>query len=441
MNFPIAAWNFPRLSPRFFPLAWRLPALIVIGAVSLHGCGGGGNGSSRPALGAFSASATFNVRAVGGQVAEIAAVTPDGNTLLYTDSSTGRIGVVNIADLKAVSQTAFYQGEGEPTSVAVTRDGRFAIAVFAGTNRAVVLNLPALTVARTIELPGQPDSVAVSPDGDFAAIAIENQRDEDLGGGALPQSPSGSLYVLNLGADVSKWTGRNVALNLPSTLRFPSDAEPEYVDINNRNEAVVSLQENNGVAIVNLSNGSARYFDAGTTTHAADLTDNRPNAAIDFGQTLTSARREPDGVAWTPRGNIITANEGDYDVDLTSGQFVGGRNFTIFSPSGTVLFDERGDLERAVAQANRYDDRRSDAKGTEPENVDVVVIRGRTYAFVALERADSLAVYRLDSDSSPQFLQILPTGDAPEGVVSVPSRNLVITANEGDGTLSFFSAS
>jgi hypothetical protein len=29
-------------------------------------------------------------------------------------------------------------------------------------------------------------------------------------------------------------------------------------------------------------------------------------------------------IAWTPGGNLITANEGDYDLDLAPGQFTGG---------------------------------------------------------------------------------------------------------------------
>ena len=298
----------------------------------------------------------------------------------------------------------------------------------------VVLNVADRSVARTINLPGQPDSVAVSPDGRFAAIAIENQRsDEDL---PLPNAPRGSVVVVNLAAEVANWTTRTVSLSLPNTLDFPTDPEPEYVAINNRNEAAVTLQENNGVAIINLASASvSRIWSAGRTTHAADLKD---DGNIAFTDTLSNSRRQPDGIAWTPRGNLIVANEGDYDLDLPDGSFVGGRNFSIFSPTGSVIFDDPGQMERAVIAAGRYADGRSDNRGVEAENVTVSTLGGRGFAFIALERADSLAVYRLDNDANPTFVQILPTGARPEGVVTVPRRNLVITANEGDGTLSFF---
>lgn len=432
----ISAFSF-RLSPSIARNIAR-GSLLLCGALLFGGCGGGSsdnNGGGGSALN-FRAAATFDTKSVGGQVAEIAAAAPDGNSLLYTDSATGRVGRLDISDLSKITQTGFYDTGGEPTSVAITRDGKFAIAVVDKGNKAVVLNLPDLSEVRTFNLPGQPDSIAVSPDGKYAAIAIENQRDEDLNGGKMPQLPAGSLYVLSTNGTPADWTGRNIALNLPSTLRFPTDAEPEFVSINERNQCALTLQENNGVAIVDLASGSASYFSCGTTSHAADLKD---DGNIAFTDNLTAARREPDGVAWTPQGNIVTANEGDYDVDVDEKTtFVGGRNFTVFSRSGNIVFDDKGELEKAVAAAGLYDDKRSDAKGTEPENVALGQMNGRQYLFVALERASALVAYDFSNESQPRLLQVLPTGNRPEGVLTIAKRNLVISANEGDGTLSFF---
>lgn len=434
--------QIPTFSPRLSSSISRRIAcgtLLLGGALIFNGCGGGNSNNGGNDAGSalnFRAAATFDVKTTGGEVAEIAAAAPDGNSLLYTDSATGRIGRLDIANLSAITQTAFYDTGGEPTSVAITRDGKFAIAVVDKGNKAVVLNLPDLTEVRAFSLPGQPDSIAVSPDGKYAAIAIENQRDEEVNGGVMPQLPTGSLYVLNTTGAPTDWTGRNIALNLPSTLRFPTDAEPEYVSINAKNECVLTMQENNGVAIVSLASGAASYFSCGTTSHVADLKD---DGAVSFTDNLIDARREPDGVAWTPQGNIVTANEGDYDVDVDEKTtFVGGRNFTVFSRSGSIVFDDKGELEKAVAAAGFYDDKRSDAKGAEPENVAVGQMKGRPYLFVALERANALVTYDFSNESSPRLLQVLPTGNRPEGVLTIPTRNLVISANEGDGTLSFF---
>ncbi len=408
-------------------------SVLSVGSAWLGGCGGGGNGGNG-APAAFRSVATFNVPVPGGS-AEIASVTPDGRTLVYTDAGAGLVGFVNIADLGAVSQLGAVNVGGEPTSVAISPKGRFALAVIVGApSRLAVIDIATRTVVRTINLNGQPDSVTVSPDGNFAAIVIENERsDED---NPLPSAPAGRLVIVNLNGEPANWTLRNVNLAGLPNMRFASDPEPEFVDINRSNKAAVTLQENNGIVIVDLASGTVeRSFSAGSTTHVADLQD---NGTVSFTDTLTNARREPDGIAWTPNGNLITANEGDYNLDLAAGQFTGGRNFTIFSPTGAVLFDDKGDLEKAVNSAGRYPDSRSDSKGSEPEGVEVATLGGRNFAFIALERADALAVYRLDSETTPTFVQILPTGDAPEGVVAIPSRNLVVTANEGDGTLSFF---
>jgi DNA-binding beta-propeller fold protein YncE len=375
---------------------------------------------------------------VSGSVAEIAAATPDGKTVLYTDSEQKEVGIVDISKPSAPQQRGAVTTTGEPTSVAITPNGRYALICTRGPDLLLVLDLRARrtspTVVATFPLGGQPDSVAISPNGRYAAIAIENERlDEDL---PLPVDPPGFLTIVDLKSKPSKWSLRDVTLTGLAD-RFSDDPEPEYVSINKDNIAAVTLQENNHVVLVSLAAGQILAdFSAGTTTHAADLQD---NGIISFTDTLTNARLEPDAIAWTPGGNLITANEGDYDLDLASGQFTGGRNFTIFSPTGALLYDSGAQLEMAIADAGRYSDGRSDNRGVEPEGVAVAKFRGQTYAFIGTERGNSVGVYRLDDETQPTFVQVLLTGSRPEGLLPIPQRNLFITANEGDGTLSIFS--
>jgi len=47
-------------------------------------------------------------------------------------------------------------------------------------------------------------------------------------------------------------------------------------------------------------------------------------------------------------------------------------------------------------------------------------------------------VYHLDDETNPTFVQILPTGIGPEGLLPIPQRDLFVTANEEDGTISLF---
>jgi DNA-binding beta-propeller fold protein YncE len=390
-------------------------------------------GSETLPVGRFEPVSTYHVS---GAVAEIVDTLPDGNTLVYTDSEAQEVGFVDISNPAAPVEISKFPTSGEPTSVAVTKDGLWAlVAVHGAPDHLVVIDLSDRTQEAIIPLGGQPDSVAVSPDGHFAAIAIENERDEDVNEGEMPQPPPGFLTIVDTVGAPSAWTTRDVAL-VGIAERFPTDPEPEFVDINANNRAAVTLQENNHVVIVDLPSGMVvRDWPTGTTSHHADLED---DGQIVFDDNLRQARREPDAIVWTRGNNLMTANEGDYDLDLAPGEFVGGRNFSIFTRVGDILFDECVQLERRIAQAGRYDDTRSDDKGCEVEGAEVARYGGRDFAFLGAEQCASVAVYRIDDQFAPDFIQILPTGSRPEGLLAIPDRSLFVSANEGDGTISIF---
>jgi hypothetical protein len=95
-----------------------------------------------------------------------------------------------------------------------------------------------------------------------------------------------------------------------------------------------------------------------------------------------------------------------------------------------------------AVQFGQYPDGRSDAKGIEAESLVIDEYGSRGFMFVGSERGAFVAVYRLDG-GRPRFVQLLATGQAPEGLLTIPSRNLFVTANEGDdqdGTISIFEA-
>ncbi len=133
--------------------------------------------------------------------AEIISATEDGMTLIYTDSPLGVVGMVDISDPKAPMPLGNIAMGGEPTTAVVIGDRAFA-AVNTSENYAepsgklVTIDLAARAVVAECDLGGQPDSVARARDGSFLAIAIENERDEDLNDGQIPQMPAG--YVVKL---------------------------------------------------------------------------------------------------------------------------------------------------------------------------------------------------------------------------------------------------
>lgn len=378
---------------------------------------------------------------VSGSVAEIVTATPDGTRLFYTDSEQQEVGIVDISKPKKPVEIGTIPVAGEPTSVAITPGGQWVLVVVHGetSDQVDVLSATNGSLQATIPLGGQPDSIAISADGAYAAIAIENERDEEVNEGEMPQLPGGFLTIIDLVGAPAAWTTRDVSLDGLAD-RFPNDPEPEFVDINSANQAAVTLQENNHVVIVDLPTGTiVDHWSAGTVTHLADLED---DGRIRFDDLLLDARREPDAIGWTPGGNLITANEGDYDLDLAEGEFVGGRGFTIFAADGNVLFDPDEDLERLAARAHRYDDSRSGSKGTEIEGIEIGNYNGQTFVFVGAERGNFVAVYQLGSnETEPRFVQILKTGDRPEGLLAIPQAGLFVSANEGDGTISIFKKS
>ncbi|SOE02903.1 hypothetical protein [Blastococcus haudaquaticus] len=416
------------------PVAGVLAAALLVGAA---GPAAAHDDRDRPS--SFASIATFDVA---GEVAEILAATPDGRTVLYTDSALRQVGLVDISRPDRPRQLGVIAVGGSPTSVTVTKDGRYALVgvdtttdLTAPSGVLAVVELRSRQIVRTIDLGGQPDSVALSPDGRYAALAIENQRDEELvvGGieGGLPQPPAGYLSVVELRGQVRAWTESRVALtNLPG-MAYPTDPEPEFVDVDRRNVAAVTLQENNAVALVDLAKRRVVHsFSAGTVSRTdADIVD---DDVVAFDDALV-APREPDAVQWTPGGNLITADEGDLAAEPS-----GGRGWTVFRPDGAVLFTAGGSAEQALAAAGAYPDGRSDDKGAEFEGAEVARFGGDTYAFIGAERGDAVVVYDIDRETRPELRQVLPTGDAPEGLLALPAQGLFLASNEDDGSISVF---
>ena len=362
-------------------------------------------------------------------VAEIVAASPDGLKLVYTDSETKNLGFVDISDPTSPSALGAVSLRGEPTSVAVS-ENYVLVAVNTSSDfihtsgELVVVDISTQNIVATHPLDGQPDSIAVSRDGRYAAIAIENERDENLGSGEPPQAPPGYLTIVDLVGAPADWSMRQVFFSGVPAL-FPNDPEPEYVDINERNLAVVTMQENNHIAIVDLKSGNIlRDFDAGTVDlEQIDIEEEDP-ALITLDKNLEQVAREPDGVTWISNNRFATANEGDL--------FGGSRGFSIFKQGGRVKFDSGNSLEHLAVRIGHYPDNRSGNKGNEPENVEFGRYGYDKLLFVGSERSNFVAVYRINNPNKPKLTQVLPAGVGPEGLLSIPQRNLFVAASEVD---------
>ncbi len=257
--------------------------------------------------------------------------------------------------------------------------------------------------------------------------------------------PAGLIQVISLGPGAPSVIDVPLA-PLGGDLLFPDDPQPEFVSIRGTT-AAVTLQENNGVAILDVAAALAgrdpvqRIFSVGRAgDRPADLT---ADATISFTETFpadaledapNAGVRTPDAVAWSAHGSVLyTADEGEQD-------FTGSRGWSGHDPvTGRLVYEEKG-LERIAARFGHYPDERSDAKGIEAEGLATATMGGRELAFVGSERGSFLAVYDISRPRSPRFVQLLPTGVEPEGVLPIASRKLVVAASELTGNITIYTA-
>ncbi|MCZ8148411.1 MAG: esterase-like activity of phytase family protein, partial [Roseomonas sp.] len=362
-------------------------------------------------------------------IAEIVAAAQDGTLLVYVDGEQRGLGFVDIADPAAPRPAGFLALEGEPNSVATLGGRAFAVVDTspckdAPSGHVAVVDVAGRRIEARCELGGQPDSVALSPDGRFLVVVIENERDERRDQGRIPQLPPGNLTIIPVVATGLDCAGlRRVDLTGLAEVA-PTDPEPEFVDVNARGEAVVTLQENNHIVLVDVATGRVTgHFPAGRVT--LEAVDGRRDGAIRPTQRLENLVREPDAVKWLDETRFVTANEGD--------MVTGSRGFTIFRRDGTVEWDSGNVLEHLAIRLGHYPELRSGNRGNEPEGVEVATFGEDRLIFIGSERASLVTVWRDEGPGrAPRFLQTLPTGVAPEGLLAIPSRDLFVAAGEGD---------
>lgn len=400
-------------------------------------------------------------------VAEIVAATPDGMTLLFTSADAGRVGVVDIRqpDRPALKDwiDVRLHGVGEPTSVAVTPDGRFAVVAIRmdddqhnarrGLLRIYDVRRPEqVRHVKDITVGVGPDSLALAGQGRTlrAVVAIEDEETNAKGDALLGGQRPGFIEVVGL---QTLYGGRDSGLqrmDLVDALRstdgvlYAHDPQPEFVSISpSGRRAAVSLQENNAIAIVDLSDARRarleRVFSAGIVERQgnADLAKDKEVRLKDSFR----GRREPDAISWVNDNVLALANEGDGKKD-ENGSLPGGRGFTLMDARGRVVHEDNGALEAIAVRHGHYPDGRSAAKGIETEAITAARFGKTPYLFVGSERGSFVAAYQINRLDKPEFVQLLPTGQSPEGLTTVTRRRdgqqLVVTANEGDGSIQIY---
>jgi len=283
---------------------------------------------------------------------------------------------------------------------------------------------------------------------------------------------------------------------------FNKDIEPEYVTVSDDSKtAYVTLQENNAIAEIDLTTATIKkitplgFKDYSISANAVDLSDK--DSIIQFKNfTKVYGIYMPDAIAYfnyngTPY--LFTANEGDsreytafsemkrvkeITLDATSfptattlktdivlgrlnvtttlgdsdadGDFdalysLGARSFSVWNATtGSQVFDSQNELDIKAKDLAIYDDTRSDDKSVEPESICIGRVGSKSIAIIGMERADAFAIYDITNPTTPVFIKMYKTGDAPEGIIFIPaskspiSQSLIVTSNENDGTVRIY---
>jgi|GEM_PF-777976 len=142
-----------------------------------------------------------------GSECEIVAFTPDGKKLLVTNSAEKQVILLDISDtgnIRELRNMSVADG-GEPTSVAVTPDGKYALVSVANGANPTVNPGEVLAMSLQPGVEGQvlhrytvgqvPDSIVVTSTGKWAVVAIEAENDGDI---AEDDGIIGSVAVIDL---------------------------------------------------------------------------------------------------------------------------------------------------------------------------------------------------------------------------------------------------
>ncbi|WP_039990061.1 choice-of-anchor I family protein [Paraglaciecola arctica] len=258
-----------------------------------------------------------------------------------------------------------------PTSVAVAGDW-MAVAVPAAdkaTNGLVLfyngLDTSSPTFVKAVEVGNLPDMVTFTPDASKVLTANEGEPSGDYN-----IDPEGSISVITMvdgipsdtaiNVSFSDYNGKQAELETQG-MHFPNpsgrtingtlinttvaqDLEPEYITTTNE-VAYVTLQENNGLAIVDLTDNSVKVIGLGFKDWSDYQLDGMEDGTVSFGQyDDLYGMYMPDTIAsyqWKDANFLLTANEGDareYFFDTLNAD--GDQDEDLCTAAGGQDFDE-----------------------------------------------------------------------------------------------------
>jgi hypothetical protein len=439
-----------------------------------------------------------NIKAGGEGASEISAFDPISNKLFVVNVESQQIAVYNISNINApIEETPIAMATyGSPNSIDIN-NGRLAVAVEdhnkQNAGKVLLYNTTNNNLINQFTVGALPDMVKFTKDGKLLISANEGEPNSEY-----TVDPLGTVSIIDIEASMVTTLNFESFNNKENNLAnqgfrvfgpnatLAQDVEPEYIAVSDDSKtAWVSLQENNGIAKIDLVTktitailplGFKDYNTAGNEIDASDK-DNvkelkkwpvkgmyQPDAivavTINGIEYIISANegdaRDYDAFSEEVRVNKLTLDETayptslDYQNDINLGRLkttstlgdtdgdgdvdiiysFGARSFSVWSPNVNLLYDSGNSIATETLAAtpdifNNNDDR-SDDKAAEPEGLDVLNINNERYIlFVGLERNNQVMVYDITIPTAPIFLSILShEGDeAPEGILAIPASD------------------
>jgi hypothetical protein len=259
--------------------------------------------------------------------------------LAFVISGSESLDVVRYKNFKNPKFQQSISLSGSGNSVDVTKDGLVAVATAEEKNNRGSVEFFQIKDDGSIRRKGSvrvgnlPDSIAFTPDGLKLVVANEGEPNQFYGT-EDGKDPAGSISILEIDArkpkeskvtslDFSSYSAKElreqgIRISGIEGTKPATDIEPEYVTIApNGKTAIVTLQENNGFAVVDLiSDKIKNIFSASMQNYkkAGIFDTSDEDGGFNPGKRNFLGLRMPDGADSFERNGttyLITANEGD----------------------------------------------------------------------------------------------------------------------------------
>ncbi len=349
--------------------------------------------------------------------AEVLAAMPDEQVLLHTNRQRMALDIIDIVDPLQAQRISRMQLPGSPVGVAISPDGRWALAALYLAQPEVgqpaphprtpgglaIIDLADPAAPQLTEIIGighQPSSIAVASSGaDLVAIvAIVNAPLRVTADNIIAAtndtadiSQSGSVQVVSINpARQSNY--RVGALDLGANrlteagLIQPADAQPVFVALSADNsQAAAALPANQGIDVFEP------YW-------------------LETRRLFGTPGQQPLAVAFSADGSIVYSAADVSDP-------VSGYSLSAWTTEGEFIWGER-DLQTI-------------------NQVAVKKFGATDFAFALSQPGNQFRVYDVSVPASPQRVQTVQTAAPPQGVLLLPGRNLAVIADAG-GMLNFY---